>query len=69
MYNRTQSLTIYLFCFFNHRNIYNDDRRFRHYCPLTNVATLINADIQDQTLLNLPCNKTNEKFILFAHLQ
>ncbi|CAF3974604.1 unnamed protein product [Rotaria sp. Silwood2] len=42
---------------------------FRHYCPLTNVTSIINEDIQDQTLLNVPCNKTNEKFILFAHLQ
>ncbi|CAF1021005.1 unnamed protein product [Rotaria sp. Silwood1] len=50
-------------------NIYNDDRRFRHYCPLTNITSIINEDIQDQTLLNVPCNKTNEKFILFAHLQ
>ncbi|CAF3352501.1 unnamed protein product [Rotaria socialis] len=50
-------------------NIYNDDRRFRHYCPLTNITASINEDIQDQSLLNVPCNKTNEKFILFAHLQ
>ncbi len=55
--------------FFYLRNIYNDDRRFRHYCPLTNVASIINEDIQEQSLLNVPCNKTNEKFILFAHLQ
>ncbi|CAF1473597.1 unnamed protein product [Adineta steineri] len=50
-------------------NIYNDDRRFRHYCPLTNPGTISNVDIQEQSLLNVPCNKANEKFILFAHLQ
>jgi len=55
--------------FFYLRNIYNDDRRFRHYCPLTNVNSIINEDIQEQSLFNVPCNKTNEKFILFAHLQ
>ena len=55
--------------FFYLRNIYNDDRRFRHYCPLTNIASVKNEDIQEQALLNVPCNKNNEKFILFAHLQ
>ena len=55
--------------FHHFRNIYNDDRRFRHYCPLTNLTTITNEDIQIQSLLNVPCNKNNEKFILFAHLQ
>jgi len=51
------------------RNIYNDDRRFRHYCPLTNMSSILDEHIQEQSLLNVPCNKANEKFILFAHLQ
>jgi hypothetical protein len=46
------------------RNIYNDDRRFRHYCPLTK-----NEFIHEQPLFNIPCTKINEKFLLFAHLQ
>ncbi|CAF3333241.1 unnamed protein product [Rotaria socialis] len=45
-------------------NIYNDDRRFRHYCPLTK-----NEFIHEQPLFNIPCTKINEKFLLFAHLQ
>ncbi|CAF0922184.1 unnamed protein product [Adineta ricciae] len=45
-------------------NIYNDDRRFRHYCPLTK-----NEFIHEQPLFNIPCTKVNEKFLLFAHLQ
>ncbi len=47
-----------------YRNIYNDDRRFRHYCPLTK-----NEFIHEQPLFNIPCTKINEKFLLFAHLQ
>ena len=43
-------------------NIYNDDRRFRHYCPLTNFTFVLNEHIHDPTLLNVPCNKTNEKY-------
>ncbi|CAF4057300.1 unnamed protein product [Adineta steineri] len=45
-------------------NIYNDDRRFRHYCPLTKSEF-----IHEQPLFNIPCTKINEKFLLFAHLQ
>ncbi|UJR36761.1 hypothetical protein I4U23_029476 [Adineta vaga] len=45
-------------------NIYNDDRRFRHYCPLTKTES-----IHEQPFFNMPCTKINEKFLLFAHLQ
>jgi hypothetical protein len=66
MYSKLRVLNSILFFL---RNIYNDDRRFRHVCPLTNANSIPGEDIQEQTLLNVPCNKTNEKFILFAHLQ
>ena len=49
---------------FEIRNIYNDDRRFRHYCPLTKTEF-----VHEQPFFNLPCTKVNEKFLLFAHLQ
>ena len=51
------------------RNIYNDDRRFRHYCPLAQVSSTNAQCTYDQSLVNIPCTKINEKFLLFAHLQ
>ena len=38
---------------FHFRNIYNDDQRFRYYCPLTNLTSIRNEDIQIQSLLNV----------------